>query len=164
MSIEITSFGRFFFFISVPFSVWCWLGITHYVTRLEASLLSYVDGNKESIFLTLVKLVANTVQKLRWPAKCLGINLIDHLLDLLKRKVRAQPLQVNLRKLTRVIYLHMCAAIPQQYIHRHMLSMSVQCLVIDATPCGCTKYWIEIIYDVIWFCRFVLRVSINPLI
>ena len=37
--------------------------------------------------------------------------------QLVGRKVRAQPLQLNLKKLTRVIYLQMCAAIPQQYIH-----------------------------------------------
>ena len=32
----------------------------------------------------LVMLVANNVQKLRWPANSLNLNLIDHLLDLLK--------------------------------------------------------------------------------
>mgnify|MGYP007133255154 CR=1 FL=1 len=64
--------------------------------------------------------VANNVQQLRWPAKCLDLNPIDHVLDLLKRKVRVQPLQLNLRKLTRVIH-QMYAAIPQQYIHRNSL-------------------------------------------
>ena len=51
---------------------------------------------------TLVMLVANNVHKLRWPAQSLDLNPIDHVLDLLKRMVRAQPLQLNLRKLTRV--------------------------------------------------------------
>jgi len=37
----------------------------------------------------------------------------DLLLDLLKRKVRIQPLQLNLRELTRVIY-QICAAITHQ--------------------------------------------------
>jgi len=46
---------------------------------------------------TLVMIVANNVQKLRWPAKTLDLNPIDHLLYLLKRKVCAQPLQLNLR-------------------------------------------------------------------
>ena len=41
----------------------------------------------------------------------LDLNPIDHLLDLMKRKVRAQPLQLNLRELTRVIH-QMCAGIP----------------------------------------------------
>jgi len=45
--------------------------------------------------------------------------------NLLKGNVRAQPLQLNLRELMRVI-AQMCAAIPQQYIHRHMLSMSTR--------------------------------------
>ena len=38
---------------------------------------------------TLVMLVANNVQKLRWPAKSLDLNPVDPLLDLLNRKVRA---------------------------------------------------------------------------
>ena len=41
---------------------------------------------------TQVMLVANNIQNLRWPAKSLNLNPIDHLLDLLQRKVRAQPL------------------------------------------------------------------------
>ena len=44
------------------------------------------------------------------------------LLGLLKRKFRAQPLQLKLR------------------------------IAIDATPGGCWKYWNEINYDVNWFC------------
>ena len=42
--------------------------------------------------------------------------VLDHVLDLLKCKVRAQSLQLNLRELTRVIR-QMCAAIPHKYIH-----------------------------------------------
>ena len=49
-------------------------------------------------------LVANNVRKFRWPAKSLDLNPIDHLLDLLKRNVRAEPLQLNLRVLTCVIH------------------------------------------------------------
>ena len=49
------------------------------------------------------------------------------------------PLQQNLREHTRVIN-QMCAVIPQQYIHRQILSMSTLYLAVDATPGGCTKY------------------------
>ena len=56
--------------------------------------------------------VANNVQNLRWPATSLDLNPIDHVLVLLKHKVRAHTLQLNLRELTRVIH-QMCAAIPQ---------------------------------------------------
>ena len=52
---------------------------------------------------TLVMLVANNVHKFRWPAKILDLNSIDHLLDLLKHKLRAQPLQLNLSELAHVI-------------------------------------------------------------
>ena len=57
-------------------------------------------------------LVANNVQKLRWPAKSLDLNPIVHLLDRLQRNVYAQPLQLNLGELIRAIY-QMCAAIQQ---------------------------------------------------
>ena len=87
---------------------------------------------------TLVIIVANNVQQLRWPAKSLDLNPIGHLLDQLQRKVRAKPLQINISELTCVIH-QMCAAIPQQYIHRHIFSMSTRYLAVDATPGGCTK-------------------------
>jgi len=51
-----------------------------------------------------VMLVANNGEKLRWPAKSLGLNPIDHLLDLLKYNVLAQPLQPNLRELMCVFH------------------------------------------------------------
>ena len=63
---------------------------------------------------TLVMFVPNNVQKLRWSAINLDLNTIDHLLDLLKRKVRAQP---SRRELASVIH-QMYAAIPPQYIQR----------------------------------------------
>ena len=88
----------------------------------------HVAGN------TRVMLVANNVHNLN--LKYLNFNLIDLLLDLLKRKVRGQPLQLNLGELARVIH-QMCAAIPQQFIHRHILS---QYLAVDVTPGGYTKY------------------------
>ena len=85
---------------------------------------------------TIVMLVANNMKNLRWPAKRLDLKPIDRLLDLLKRKVYAQPLHLNLRELTRVIH-QMCAAIPQQYICRHILSMNTRYLAVVATPGGC---------------------------
>ena len=51
----------------------------------------------------------------------------------LKCKVRAWPLQLNLRELACVIH-QKCAAISQEYMHRHRLSMSTRYLAIDATP------------------------------
>jgi len=61
--------------------------------------------------------------------KSLGLNPIDHVLDLLKRMVCAQALQLNLSKLMRVIH-QMCAAIPQQYIYRHILPMTTRLVVL----------------------------------
>jgi len=88
---------------------------------------------------TLVMLVVNNVQKLRWPAKSLDLNPINHLLDLLKHKVRPQSQKLNLRELTHVIH-YMFAFIPQQYIHRYILTMIIRYLAVDVTPGGCTMY------------------------
>ena len=47
----------------------------------------------------------------------------------------------------------MCAAISQQYIHRHILSMSTRYLAVDLKPGGYTKYkvlkWNQIQRDLI---------------
>ena len=84
-------------------------------------MLARDTGSCHAARSTVVMFVAKHVQKRMWPAK-----------------VRAHPLQLNLRELTRVIH-QMCAAIPQKYIYRHILSMRTRFLVIDATPGGCTK-------------------------
>ena len=98
--------------------------------------------------------------KLRWPAKRLDLNPIDHLLDLLKRKVRAQPLQRNLSELSLVIH-QMCAAIPQKYIHRHILSTSTRYIVVYVTSGGCTQSIETKVNTTCFdFAVFVLRVSI----
>ena len=81
-----------------------------------------------------VMLVAINVQNLR--CKKSRFKTYHHLLDLLKRKFRAQPLQPNLKELKRVIH-QICAAIPQQYIHWHILSMSTRCL----NYCRCDTGW-----------------------
>jgi len=65
-------------------------------------------------------------------------NLSTTYVGLLKRKFRAQPLQLNLKELTCVVH-QMCAAIPQQYIHRHMLSTSARYL----NSCRCDVESIE---------------------
>ena len=87
---------------------------------------------------TLVMLVANNVQTLRWPAQSLDLDPLDLSMDLLKGNVRVQALQLNLRELTCVIH-QMYAAIPQQYILRHIVSMRTRYLAVDATPGGCTR-------------------------
>ena len=54
---------------------------------------------------TLVMFVANNVHKPRWPANSLDLNPNYHLLDILKRKVHAQPPQLKHRELTRVLFI-----------------------------------------------------------
>ena len=76
-------------------------------------MLAQDDASCQADRSTLVMYVANIVHKLRWPAKSLYLNPIDHLLDLLKRKgsCTIQSLQLNHRELPRVIH-QICVAIP----------------------------------------------------
>ena len=83
--------------------------------------------------------VANNVRTLQWPAKSLYLNPIEHVLDLLKRNVRAQPHQLNLRELTRTIR-QMWAAIPQHYLHKYIISMRTRCRAVIAAAGSQTKY------------------------
>ena len=81
---------------------------------------------------TLVMLVANT----QMACKKSGFKSYRPLDRPFKGQGCAQPLQLNFRELKRVIH-QMCAAIPQQYIYRYILSMSTRYLAVDATPGGC---------------------------
>ena len=54
---------------------------------------------------TLIMRVANIVHKLRWPANSLDLNPIADVLDLLKRKVRAQSLQLYSSGSQRVLFI-----------------------------------------------------------
>ena len=85
---------------------------------------------------TLVMIVANNVQTIRWPATSLDLN---HIIGPIETRFMHSHLQLNHREHTRVIH-QMCAAILQLYIHRHNLSMRTRYLVVDGTPGGCTKY------------------------
>ena len=78
---------------------------------------------------TLAMSVANNMHTLRWPAKGLDLNPSDHLLDLLKCKVHAQPLKLNLRELMRVIH-QMCEAIPQHDLILQFFVLSVSMLTL----------------------------------
>ena len=101
--------------------------------------------------------------KLRWPAKRLDLNPIDHLLDLLKHKIFVHSHCNWISGSFRVLFIRWLAVILQQYIHKHILSMSTRYLAVDATPGGCTKYWNK--YNVIWFCSFCFKgYHVNPLI
>ena len=71
--------------------------------------------------------------------KSLYLNPIEHVLDLLKRNVRTQPHQLNLRELTGTIR-QMWAAIPQHYLHKYIISMRTRCRAVIAAAGSQTKY------------------------
>jgi len=56
---------------------------------------------------TQVILVTNKRRTLQWPAHSMDLNPCKHSWDILKRIVRVQPLQPNLKELTFVTH-HMC--------------------------------------------------------
>ena len=101
--------------------------------HIRANLGMMLAGDYASCHVARSNACSKQCSNTKMAAKSLDLIPIDHLLDLLKGKVRAHPLQLNLVELTRVIH-QMYAAIPQQYIHRHILSMCTRYLAVDATP------------------------------
>ena len=87
---------------------------------------------------TLVMRVANNVQKLRLPEKRSGFKSYWPLVGPIEKQGSCTTAATKSQG-ARVIY-QMCAAIPQQYIHRHISSISIWKLVVDATAGGCTQY------------------------
>ena len=79
-------------------------------------------------------IVANNVQqKLRWPAKSLKSKSYRPLVGSTEMQGSCTAATTkSLRELTCVIH-QKCAAIPQEYIYRHSLSLSIWYLAVDAT-------------------------------
>ena len=82
---------------------------------------------------TLVMLVTNKRRTLQWPAQRMDLNPSKHVWDILKRNVRAQPLQPNLRELTRVTH---------QMCHSTTVSSQIHYIKGDSAPCcNCHSRW-----------------------
>jgi len=65
----------------------------------------------------MVVLVTNKRRTLQWPARSMDLNPSKHVWNILKRNVPAQPLQPNLKELTRVTH-QMCHSITvSSHIH-----------------------------------------------
>ena len=97
---------------------------------------------------TLVMLVTNKRRTLQWPVHSMDLNPSKHMWDILKRNVRAQPLQPNLRELIHVLLIR--CAILQQFLHRYIhYIMETMYIAVIATTCGHTMYRIEIKYDIL---------------
>ena len=74
-------------------------------------------------------LIANRVRLLHWPAKCPDLNPMEHVWDLLKRRIRALPQQQNNRQLAQTV-AQVWNGIPQRYLQRYIVSMRSRCRAV----------------------------------
>ena len=75
---------------------------------------------------TQVILVTNTRQTLQWPAQSMDLNPSKHVWDILKRNVRVQLLQLNLRELTGVTHQMCHSTTVSSHIH-YIMGNNVHC-------------------------------------
>ena len=88
---------------------------------------------------TQVIRVTNKRRTLQWPAQSMDLNPSKHVWDILKRNVRAQPLQPNLRELTRITHqmCHYTTVFSQ--IH-YIMGNKLLNIAVIATAGGHTMY------------------------
>ena len=106
---------------------------------------------------THVILVTNKRRTLQWPAQSMDLNPSKHVWDILKRNVLAQPLQPNLRELTRVTHQMYNSTTASSQIH---YIMGEQCTVLEL-PQQVDIQWIETKLNTTYIdiAVFVFRVS-----
>ena len=86
---------------------------------------------------TLVILVTNKRRTLQWPAQSMDLNPSKHVWDKLKRNVRTEPLQPNLRELMSVTHQMCHSTTISKQIHSIMGNMYI---AVIATADGHTMY------------------------
>ena len=89
---------------------------------------------------TLVMLVANIVRQLKWPA----IFFKSYWPLVGPIETPSSCIAASTKSQGRVLFIRCVRPIPQQYTHRHILSMNIRYLAVDATPGGLLKWnWIR---------------------
>lgn len=88
---------------------------------------------------TQAVLAANNIRVLQWPAKSPDLNPIEHVWDLLKRRIRGLPQQDNLRHLERDV-MAKWTDIAQNVIQVYIGSMARRCRAVIAADGGHTRY------------------------
>ena len=138
--IQVTSFGRFFYLISVSIVIWCWQRITHHVMQLEAH--------------TLYKLT-NKLRKLQWHAQSMDLNPSKHAWDIEAQCACTASLYNQLSVSSRVLLIR--CAILQEFLHRYIISCGTMYIAVIATAGGHTMYWNEVykcilLIQMYWYC------------
>ena len=88
---------------------------------------------------TRAMLAAHNIRFMPWPAKSPDLNPIEHVWDLVKRRVRARTEQINIAGLTWDIQ-QIWNDLPQQYLHRYIASMRSRCRAVIDGHGGHTRY------------------------
>lgn len=88
---------------------------------------------------TVAMLRANNVRVIDWPPNSPDLNPIEHMWDELKRRMRQLPPQQTLAQLRRAA-VQTWDAIPQNFIHRYIVSMRSRCLAVIRANGGNTMY------------------------
>lgn len=84
-------------------------------------------------------LTANNVRLLAWPSKSPDLNPIEHVWDLLKRRIRELPQQRNVGALEREIQ-RVWNNIPQRTLQNYIISMRSRCRAVIAANGGHSGY------------------------
>ena len=84
-------------------------------------------------------LATNNIVSIPWPAKSPDLNPIEHVWDILKRRIRQFPNQRNLRDLARVVTITW-ANLNQQDFRNQIVSMRSRCLAVIRAGGGHTRY------------------------
>jgi len=117
---------------------------------IQPIVIPHVQANRGMIFMqdnapchiaraTTHMLAANRVQVLRWPSKSPDLNPIEHVWDLLDRRVRQRPVQQNLHELEMDL-VQEWTALFQRSIRNYVMSMRARCLAVIAADGGHTRY------------------------
>ena len=96
-------------------------------------------------------LATNNIRIMPWPAKSLDLNPIEHILDLLKQRVRSLPQQPTLRFLEQNAR-QIGNKTTQQTIQGYILSTRKRYLAVIRASGGHAEYWL-------WFVTFVFKPS-----
>ena len=117
---------------------------------IHSVVIPHVQANRGMIFMqdnvpchiaraTTHMLAARRVQVLKWPSKSPDLNPIEHVWDLLDRRVRQRPVQQNLHELE-IDLVQEWTALFQLSIRNYVMSMRTRCLAVIAADGGYTRY------------------------